>query len=370
MALFSLLATLAFVEVMLRIFHPLPDPYRMRKVASEIPWPGSPYVPSAFPANYRRVQHAEPGLPGVDTLPHRFSTNNYGYRGDSLAMPKPAGEVRVFMVGGSTTECIVLDDSAAVSARLQQHLRALLPGVDVRVYGAGKSGDRSWDHVAMTGHRIAHLQPDVVIVFAGVNDALAAVTGRDYLLRGDPQPIGAGWLVRELATETQVARLFQAALGNSNPADVDVHTHYRAAVRYVGKLPLTDRKPPENTPPYADNLRSLAGIVRANHARPVFMTQATSWNTPDPRLRRWHWMLGGSHRYREADLDALMGRYNDVMKAVGTEQAVPVFDFASSVPKSTDVFYDDVHFNTRGADTAAALLARFIVDHGIIAPPK
>jgi hypothetical protein len=32
--------------------------------------------------------------------------------------------------------------------------------VDVRVYGAGRSGDKSFDHVAMVAHRIAHLEPD------------------------------------------------------------------------------------------------------------------------------------------------------------------------------------------------------------------
>jgi lysophospholipase L1-like esterase len=368
LALISLVGSLLLVEVLLRVFHPLPDPMDPVKRRVWVTWPGSAYVPSAYPPHYVKHVHSEPGLPGMDTLPRTFSVNNLGYRGDSLAIPKPPGEVRVFMVGGSTTECVFLDDREAVTRRLQDRLRAAYPGLNVRVYGAGKSGDRSWDHVAMVAHRIAHLQPDLIVVFAGVNDVLAGAGRRDYLMRDTVAPPTFKELFKEAATEFQLPRLVLRAGSRTDPNQPDIRTEYRRLARRARGLPLADAPPSENVRPYEENLRTLAGIARAQGVRMVFMTQATTWHVRDPRPSEWHWMVGTRVRYREADLDAAMGRYNDAMRRAAAANGAPVFDLARSIPRTADFFYDDVHFNVAGADAAAALLTRFIVDHGVISP--
>jgi lysophospholipase L1-like esterase len=64
--------------------------------------------------------------------------------------------------------------------------------------------------------------------------------------------------------------------------------------------------------------------------------------------------------YREDVLDGEMEQYNGVMRDVGAELGVPVFDLARELPKSTRYIYDDVHFNAKGADTTGALLASFL----------
>jgi hypothetical protein len=78
--------------------------------------------------------------------------------------------------------------------------------------------------------------------------------------------------------------------------------------------------------------------------------------------------VGTRVRYREADLDAAMEHYNDAMRRAAAASGAPLFDLARAIPKSADFFYDDVHFNVAGADTTAAMLARFIVDRGVISP--
>ncbi|MFL5539895.1 MAG: SGNH/GDSL hydrolase family protein [Longimicrobiaceae bacterium] len=364
LALLSLVGSLLLAELFLQLFHPIPDPLFPSKRAIPVSWPGAPYVPSAYPPHYLKHVHAEPGLPGMDTLPRTFSTNNLGYRGDSLAMPKPAGEVRVFVVGGSTTECVFLDDREALTRRLQDRLRAT--GLDVRVYGAGKSGDRSWDHVAMVSQRIAHLQPDVIVVFAGVNDLFAGANGRDYLMRDTARSPSLKALLAQAATEFQLPRLVYRATHRDDPNQLDIRSEYRRLAAAARARPLSDHPPRENVRPYEENLRSLAAIATAQGARTVFMTQATTWSSPDPRPGEWHWMTGTRVRYREADLAAAMGRYNEAMKRAAAASGAPVFDLAASLPGSADFFYDDVHFNVAGADSAAAMLARFMVDHGVV----
>ncbi|HET7460603.1 MAG TPA: GDSL-type esterase/lipase family protein [Longimicrobium sp.] len=367
LALGSLAVSLLVAEAGLRLLHPLADPYGALK---QVPtFSGSPYVPSAYPPHYHLRVRAEPGLPGIDRRWRRFTLNNLGLRGDSIATPKPAGEFRIFVVGGSTTECIFLDDREALTARLQAYLRLAMPGVDVRVYGAGKSGDRSWDHVAMMAHRIAHLQPDVVVVFAGINDVMAGVAGRDYLLRAEQRPLERGAVWKMALSELQLGRLVHAALARPSYREAGLESTYRQSMRFASRLPERPLPRRPDPAPYAENLASLAGMARAQGARVVLMTQATTWNTSDPRSRAWHWMQDVHGRYPEADLDAVMGRYNDAMRAVGAAQGVPVFGLDRVLPKTADYIYDDVHFNVRGADTAARLLATFMVEQRMVHAP-
>jgi hypothetical protein len=78
--------------------------------------------------------------------------------------------------------------------------------------------------------------------------------------------------------------------------------------------------------------------------------------------------LVGGEAYREDLLDAAMERYNEALRTVARVNEVPMLDLARALPKSLDFFYDDVHFNVRGADTTAALLADFLIERGLTRP--
>lgn len=362
LAAVSLVIALVVAEIGLRLLHPLPDPFAYLKVDPEsLPR----YVPSAFRPGFELKLTTEPGLPGMEPRQRTFSINNLGFRGDSLVRPKPDGEFRVFMVGGSTTECVYLDDSEAVTRVLQTELQRRAPaGIHVDVQGAGKSGDKSFDHLAMIAHRIVHLQPDAIVVFLGINDLEAAMGHRDYLMF--PQTTNSGgdvhWtlgqLVRFTATEFQLPRLAYYALNPVDEEDISLTSSYAAMAERKREQPIADDPPRTDLQPFAQNLRSIVGVARANHVPIVLMTQATTWNSDvDPRAADWHWLTGFESRHREDQLDSAMELYNDTTRAVAAEFGIPILDLARALPKSLDFFYDDVHFNVNGAATAAAALA-------------
>ncbi len=342
---------------------PMPDPYAaQRQVAGFIP---SAHQPDQL---YRIV--IEPDLPGVapvhENRVNRFSTNNLGFRGDELARPKPADELRIFTVGGSTMECIVLDDSGDPSRLLQDTLDARFTARDVRVYNAGKSGDRSYDHLAMVSQRIAHLEPDVLIIFAGLNDLMAGLFGVDYL-HLETRQLGRNDLLKLLAGESQLyRRLHGVARRFRRRSAREIQETIAFETNYAEKAALQNSFPPIETPPrvdldsYATNLRSILAVGRAAGARVVFMTQATTWNSQvDPAASVWHWMrLRQDGIYREDLMDAALKSYNDVMRDLAATEQVELVDLAATMPKSLEFFYDDVHFNDAGARTAAAALAQ------------
>ena len=68
-------------------------------------------------------------------------------------------------------------------------------------------------------------------------------------------------------------------------------------------------------------------------------------------------------RYQEEDMDAALERMNDVMREVADSGHVLLYDLARQMPKSTEFFYDDVHFNSNGARVAGMEIAGLILEH-------
>jgi lysophospholipase L1-like esterase len=369
--LLSTLVSIVAVEAILRAAAPIADPYKLHKRRANIV---QTYLRSSFPPNMRVQLSTEAGLPGMDGGVTAFTTNNVGLRGDSLVMPKPDDELRVFVVGGSSTETLYLDDRQAVTRILEDRLGTIVSGKRVKVYGAGKSGARSADHIEMIAHRLVHLEPDALIVFAGINDLRAAMFGRNHLML--PPALGAPdteWtlmqLLRFAVTEFQLGRRLFSLLKPDDYRDaveqITLRSNFRRSVRMRQALPVSAGALRIDVAPYRNNLISLVGIARSHGIELVFLTQATTWNSRvDSEIAKWHWMSAGpDSAYREEALDQAMEAFNDAVRAVAARFDVPLFDLARLLPKSGDYFYDDVHFNPRGADTVGAMLASFVSEN-------
>lgn len=369
-ALLSLVLSLALAELFLARFHPMPDPFARFKSEDR----ASSYVPSAHPPHDTLTVIAEEGLPGVRGKVV-FVTNNVGFRGGELARPKPKGELRVILYGGSTAECMLLDDAQALHGVLERELAARGAGRRARVYNAAKSGDKSYDHVALLSQRLVHLEPDLVVLLAGVNDLRAAVYGADYLHLGSSRaaPYSLTMLAKFAATEFQIPRGLYALLHPESERErlerMSMVTDYRAKVALGAGRPVSDLEPRTDLASYERNLRTIAGTAAAHGTGLVLATQGTTWNSPDPEAPRWHWLtyLDGV-RYREDKLDGALERYNDVMRRLGEAGAAGVCDLARALPKSRELFYDDAHFTAAGAAKAGALLAECMAAGGLLAP--
>jgi lysophospholipase L1-like esterase len=365
-SLITILICLPLVEVALNLVAPVRDPYEAYKYVNQ-------YVKSEFPPNYFFQTEVEHGLPGVRGR-HLFTINNMGYRGDRLTTPKPDGEFRIFLVGGSSAECFYLDDSASIGFILQDRLNEQLSGDAVRVYNAGKSGDASDDHVSMLVHRIVHLEPDMVIVFSGINDLSRSIYGYDYLhyVKGDPR---SGYsILKFVFTEFQIGRRLYYLLKRLSPTDEQVLeeitevSNYRAKIDLRKSAPVSNKRPKTDVEAYAKNLRTIVGTAQAQGIQLVFMTQQSTWNSAvDPEAQNWHWMLyRNGVTYREDFMDEALESYNDVIREIARKHDVPLYDLATVMPKSLDYFYDDVHFNVPGAKKAGTALASFILEQGLL----
>jgi lysophospholipase L1-like esterase len=279
----------------------------------------------------------------------------------------------VFLVGGSTVECFYVDDEDEIGRVLQRDLQATAPaGTSIRVYNAGLSGTATDDHIAMIAQRIAHLEPDLVVVMCGINDLTRSIYGYDYLHFAPPPVPRKAWYKR-LAMHSQIVRraYFAKQRIAPNPEGLQqqrpLRSNYAALIRLQRSGTESPGHPRLDTASYATNLRTLAGIAGGHGFAMVFVTQQTTWNSAvDPRAKERHWMrYRDGEVYREDRMAAAMDSLNGAMHAVGSRTGVPVYDLASELPASLEYFYDDCHFNLAGAAAAARGLAAFLRANGL-----
>lgn len=352
---------LLLAEIALRVFAPVADPTRSSAEHVSVL---NPYIRFEYPRSYAAVTEVEPGLRGIEGR-HFFTTNAYGFRGDPLTSPKPAGEYRVFVVGGSTVECFYLDDADDMSRVAQRALSDEAPNRTVKIYNVGLSGTASDDHIAMIAQRLVHLEPDVIVVLAGINDLRRSIQHYDYL-HYVPKQAPSPPLYRVILMRSQIVRRLAYLVRRISPDPESVLEARTLKSDYMNKIALQKAAPqaattdvPIDTTSFRRNLITIVGMVRQNGAVLILGTHPSSWNsTVDDSISDFHWMrLCDGVVYDERSLDAALETLNDVTRTIAKQYSIPLWDLARELPKSSQVFYDDCHFNVAGAQLAGRSLA-------------
>ncbi len=362
--LFTVLASILVMELIFRWAFPLPDPYSGMRRSEH-----SAYIPRRHTPGFDLRAQMEPGLPGMSGV-SRFTINANGFRGDDIALGKVTNEFRIFLVGGSTTECVVIDNDKSPHTKIQKRLSESSTDIQFKVLNAGHSGDASYDYISVIAHRLVHYSPDVITVMPGINDLIAAIRDRDYLHVHAHSSINYDnfTLLKMLLTQSQIYRRLwslrrpiQAKISSTLAQNKPVTTVYQStSAKCLGRSQTEDR-PRKALDAYRRNLLTLIGIARQHEVALIFMTQPHSWNSEDPQAKNWHWMnCQNGVRYREDFMAEALKSYNDVTRDVAKSQGIQLIDLAEQMPASLDFVYDDVHFNQKGSDTMAESIAQTI----------
>jgi hypothetical protein len=129
--------------------------------------------------SYRIYSHV-PGFQESDDEGVRLSINAQGFRRTSdVVTPKPAGTVRIFLLGGSAAHGISsanpfpvahVRDTETIDAYLEGMLTAKFPGKRIEVINAAVTGYKVFQHTAYLQTELLDYEPDLVIFFDGYND--------------------------------------------------------------------------------------------------------------------------------------------------------------------------------------------------------
>lgn len=310
---------------------------------------------------FRPMPSIMPGIEGES----RFFINEHGLRGDPFS---PDQDYRILAVGGSTTECLYLDETEAWPRLLQERL-----GPRVWVGNVGRSGQMTHNHVLQV-EKLTRQYPriDAVLLLAGVNDLMRR-------LKEDPR------------TEDLMAASFAVLPSQGGLMPVEIRRRLRTVwKRYLeprreliqddaGKVYVKWRNHrqsasrlreslPDLSAALAEHARNVSRIVddaRSRGIRVVLLTQPALWRpglTAEEQGLLWMGGVGayqenpGHEYYTVEALAAGMERFNDVLRDLCRSKRATCVDLARELPRNTSVFYDDVHFNEEGARKVAAVI--------------
>ena len=347
-----------------------------------------------WPPFLHRTFEVDPGAASGVSGTSEFRVNSRGLRADEYTGEH---ELTVLALGGSTTECLILDQEEAWPKVVQDRLGARL-GIEVWVGNAGVSGLSTRHHLFQMAPLLdEYPSTRFVLLLAGVNDfGLRLYRDDEY----DPD-----YLTREgadLATLRRAFKQYPREYRDNLPwgKRLELYDRVRLARDFVrsrfrgrageaqdasgsnlGRWRENRQNATlirEDLPDLSDalreyeiNLRRLVGVARDAGAEVLLMTQPSLWG-PELSKREeellWWGGVGNflsgdpTEYYSAAALERGMNAYNRRLLDVCRDEDALCLDLAARLPKDTTVFYDGIHLTEHGARLVADLVSATIAE--------
>ena len=321
--------------------------------------------------------------------PSVYKVNSMGVRAREWSSDR-SSEYRVLVVGGSTTESVLVDQSRVWTALLETKLGNKIDGRQAWVGNIGRSGLNLRHHVLQVEHLLPVYDPDLVVLLAGVNDLTvrlmrdaeydphflddtANLPGvREQAFAVYPNDLPHGWPQDPWFKRTRLWRLVRSfkyqvlhrpIRQDSQGRTLQAWRHRRATGRRSSRLPSLDTALEE----YERNLGKILRTVRGHGASLLMMTQPVLWKAGLTEQEKKLLWLGGVGDFRETPgslyytpeaLELAMNAYNERLLDVCRKLQVDCLDLAGLIPKTTDYFYDDCHFTDKSQVLMADAVAR------------
>jgi lysophospholipase L1-like esterase len=279
-----------------------------------------------------------------------WSTDQYGFRGFRRPDTKNAQTVRIFVLGGSTTEG-TQGNRETWPYYLEQELSRRCPGKDVQVFNAGFHGLNSYDLLSIYLHRIRALKPDLLIYYEvgnGINEWESFVIERSR----------KGFF--------PVSRFYWHDFLNAHSAS------YRRLLRAL-QLPYPPaqyRRKSEPAPSREWYLSAVQSIIQSAQAdgRPILLVSPVNgyqeglW-TAERIGADVYWLYERFNPLLPPDLDWWYDQLADGLMSLAKEQSVPYLDIRDRFPTTREYYathgtlYDPGHYSPKGNQKLAELVA-------------
>lgn len=381
----SILLALLLAEGVLRLYNPFDTRIRGNQITLRTD------------VIYRMPNKINPKL--APELVH--TRNNIGFRGPNWP-PQDEHAIRIFTVGGSTTECFYLSDGldwpAVMATRLDSvtgtryshfvntisspelNTNAEIPhqshtdtiqNTTFWINNAGLDGHSTFGHLLLLREILHQYNPHYILYLVGANEV-----GRRDLSdhhQAGVSPSGFTSLARTLhqhfAHHTELGALTDNLIRAYRARSLGV-THQSVDFK---EMPIRDASEAEINHTIALN---QSGFIQAYQQRltllveetlnfgiqPILLTQPVPYGPAiDPEtgidLARIEVRSGsGYQRWREIEL------YNDVTRQIAAKYDIILIDLEQELPKNTRYYYDFVHFTEKGAHHIGEIVAKQLLN--------
>jgi lysophospholipase L1-like esterase len=304
-------------------------------------------------------------LPGISGE-SRSTINSLGIRGPE--MPARSNAYRILCVGGSTTECLYLDDAETWPHLLMTNLNRKESGQRVWVGNVGISGFSTVRHHQFIVEEDLWKQMDCLVFLIGANDfnvflraGIAMREVAELRLKKDSElrPLQPTW------KKSAVLNLARKTYGDWTRSRIDFEDatgENIVARRKARQSAVIHEELPDLSvalDQYEERVSDIIDHCRAANVRCVFCTQPVLYG-PDvpPEVEALFWLGhdGRGGNYQMDDLAKGLAQYNERLTKICAREKVLCIDL-TSMNTHPEYFYDEYHFNEAGARAVARLVA-------------
>ena len=319
-----------------------------------------------FPPLMDDTRYIYPGItPGIPEGVVHFKTSSDGLRARERD-DRYDRSLSVLCLGASTTEGLLLGENDHWPHVLET-LLAERSGTDVWVGNAGRSGYTSDSLVTVAANYLPRLRPKVLVVLTMPAIELAGAVAEPPSVASDQRILS--WASDRL-DRIVLTRLLRRTLlqhRSRSPHDVEQRNDNTYLIQARNRLAALARSEPPrernwdavDLSGFERDLRQLYALAQSAGARLILCTQPALYRAdlrPDEARLLW---LGGNDsvasKRRQVDV------VNHRIRRVAADLGVTLVDLDRDLPRTTEVFYDDFHFNVGGARMTADLVARAIL---------
>ncbi len=285
------------------------------------------------------------------------SKNSLGFRGEELPY-NFQDYLTIIVVGGSTTECLLVSDGKTWIDILGRDLKSRFS--QVWLNNAGLDGQSTFGHLVLMEDFIIKLKPKLVLFLVGANDQ--SLIQEDEADKKFTKKKATGILLNYL----NKSEVFNYAVNFRRflKAKKMHAVHENFDVTQAGSFWMPEKQAAalrqfhrdQFLIPYRMRLVKLIKLCRDQAIEPVFMTQPSLLGEATDSVTGVDLgkiNVGGIDGKTTWDI---LEFYNEVLREVTRENHVALIDLARELPKSSAYFYDSLHFTNAGCEKVADLV--------------
>jgi len=300
---------------------------------------------------------------------HQDSEVSFDELGARSISNHEAANHKIVGFGGSTTACFALTQEKTWSALLEKNL-----GDSYWVGNFGRPGNNSSHHALQFKYTLDKPElsdTKIVVIMQGVNDFVAYLISADRYINlpekrlkrfafqhvpNDHLPFYKRFTLYQLAFRAKQNIVFYFKHKDHLTETVLDIKDLKKKSKIISELPNLEA----GLAHYEKNILDIIKQAKEKNIKLVFVTQATMWR-PDLEPKYEELMLTSGFQNNEAfySTPALyegMEVFNERLKTVCKQNNIPCIDL--QLPKTTESFYDDFHFNESGAKLTADQLSK------------
>ena len=331
----------------------------------------------AWPPEYQATFEIEGGmLPGISGT--KFANaNSKGFRGREIQQNDAK---RIAVIGGSAAECLYLDQDETWPQIIENKLSKIYG--QVWVGNLGRSGFDSRHHINQIKYLLSDRDSlDLIIVMVGINDLYSVLKHRGKYIDSVPR-------IEPFYKKTALWSLLLkmnnwVVAGRTSPREIENFTKARNVLKW--RIFRVDDRVRFNALPridsalldYRNHIDQIILAAKKKARNLLLLTQPAIYDSSGKFENLicfggiGDYLEGSSRGYfDQKTLRIGLNKFNGITIESAKKFGVQYLDIAGELSRDTTVFYDDCHFNERGAAIVAELISAEILKRQLLEPQK